>query len=249
MRPQRPRRRGAGRARAPARRGHQQRRRVPRPAARPRARARALGATEVEVVNDSELVAKQVQGLYKVKHPAMRPLHAQAMAALRRVRALVDPLGAARAERRSRRARQRRARRGAACDAQRPQPRAARPGARRAAGDGGLRGDLHPGRERPGNRTSRSTTPQRVADLRRRSSSRCAWPGTRDPPRAAERRSLPVPARGGAGERRDRDGLPDQPDAGAPAGAVDDRRARAVRGHDRRAAAAGATCGSRTTAT
>ena len=46
-------------------------------------RARALGATEVEVVNDSELIAKQVQGLYKVKHPAMRPLHLEAMAALR----------------------------------------------------------------------------------------------------------------------------------------------------------------------
>ncbi len=46
-------------------------------------RARALGATEVEVVNDSELIAKQVQGLYKVKHAAMRPLHREAMAALR----------------------------------------------------------------------------------------------------------------------------------------------------------------------
>jgi ribonuclease HI len=46
-------------------------------------RARALGATEVEVVNDSELIAKQVQGLYKVKHAAMRPLHVDAMAALR----------------------------------------------------------------------------------------------------------------------------------------------------------------------
>jgi ribonuclease HI len=45
-------------------------------------RTRALGASEVEVVNDSELIAKQVQGLYKVKHPAMRPLHDQAMAAL-----------------------------------------------------------------------------------------------------------------------------------------------------------------------
>jgi ribonuclease HI len=45
-------------------------------------RARALGASEVEVVNDSELVAKQVQGVYKVKHAAMRPLHAEAMAAL-----------------------------------------------------------------------------------------------------------------------------------------------------------------------
>ena len=45
-------------------------------------RARALGATEVEVVNDSELVAKQVNGQYKVKHPDMKPLHAQALAAL-----------------------------------------------------------------------------------------------------------------------------------------------------------------------
>ena len=46
-------------------------------------RARALGATEVEVVDDSELIAKQVHGLYKVKHAAMRPLHIEAMAALR----------------------------------------------------------------------------------------------------------------------------------------------------------------------
>ncbi len=47
------------------------------------ARARELGATEIELVNDSELVAKQLTGAYKVKHPDMRPLHAQAMAALR----------------------------------------------------------------------------------------------------------------------------------------------------------------------
>ncbi|MCU0258008.1 MAG: ribonuclease HI family protein [Solirubrobacteraceae bacterium] len=45
-------------------------------------RARELGATEVEVVGDSELVAKQVNGLYKVKHPDMKPLHAEARAAL-----------------------------------------------------------------------------------------------------------------------------------------------------------------------
>ena len=45
-------------------------------------RARALGASEVEVVNDSELVAKQVNGQYKVKHPDMKPLHAQALASL-----------------------------------------------------------------------------------------------------------------------------------------------------------------------
>lgn len=47
------------------------------------ARARELGASEVEIVNDSELVAKQVQGLYKVKHEAMRPLHSAATQALR----------------------------------------------------------------------------------------------------------------------------------------------------------------------
>ena len=46
-------------------------------------RAKALGADEVEIVNDSELVARQLTGAYKVKHPAMRPLHAEAMAALR----------------------------------------------------------------------------------------------------------------------------------------------------------------------
>jgi ribonuclease HI len=45
-------------------------------------RARALGATEVEVVNDSELIAKQVNGEYKVKHPDMKALHEQARAAL-----------------------------------------------------------------------------------------------------------------------------------------------------------------------
>lgn len=44
--------------------------------------ASALGASEVEVVNDSELVAKQVNGTYKVKHPDMKPLHAAALQAL-----------------------------------------------------------------------------------------------------------------------------------------------------------------------
>ncbi len=44
--------------------------------------AAELGATEIEVIGDSELIAKQVNGLYKVKHAAMRPLHRQAMQAL-----------------------------------------------------------------------------------------------------------------------------------------------------------------------
>jgi ribonuclease HI len=44
--------------------------------------ARELGATELEIVNDSELVAKQLTGQYRVKHPAMKPLYEQAVAAL-----------------------------------------------------------------------------------------------------------------------------------------------------------------------
>jgi tryptophan 2,3-dioxygenase/ribonuclease HI len=45
-------------------------------------RAAALGATAVDVVNDSELVAKQINGEYKVKHADLKPLHAQARQAL-----------------------------------------------------------------------------------------------------------------------------------------------------------------------
>jgi ribonuclease HI len=45
--------------------------------------ARELGVTDVEVVNDSELIAKQINGQYKVKHAAMRPLYLEALAALR----------------------------------------------------------------------------------------------------------------------------------------------------------------------
>jgi ribonuclease HI len=45
-------------------------------------RARGLGATEVDVINDSELVAHQVNGRYKVKHPDMIPLHRRAIDAL-----------------------------------------------------------------------------------------------------------------------------------------------------------------------
>jgi 3-hydroxybutyrate dehydrogenase len=46
-------------------------------------RARALGADRVRLVNDSELVARQLTGRYKVKHADLKPLHAQALAALR----------------------------------------------------------------------------------------------------------------------------------------------------------------------
>jgi ribonuclease HI len=46
-------------------------------------RARELGAREVEIVNDSQLVARQMTGEYRVKKDALRPLHAEALAALR----------------------------------------------------------------------------------------------------------------------------------------------------------------------
>jgi ribonuclease HI len=46
-------------------------------------RAAELGAREIDLVNDSELVAKQLTGAYRVKHPAMRPLYEEAMSALR----------------------------------------------------------------------------------------------------------------------------------------------------------------------
>ncbi len=44
--------------------------------------AAELGATEIELVNDSELIAHQLGGKYKVKHPDMKPLYAEAIAAL-----------------------------------------------------------------------------------------------------------------------------------------------------------------------
>jgi ribonuclease HI len=45
--------------------------------------ARSLGARSVEVVNDSELVARQIGGQYKVKNPGLRPLWQEAMSSLR----------------------------------------------------------------------------------------------------------------------------------------------------------------------
>jgi ribonuclease HI len=46
-------------------------------------RAASIGATELELIGDSQLVARQLTGAYKVKHPSMKPLHAEATAALR----------------------------------------------------------------------------------------------------------------------------------------------------------------------
>ena len=46
--------------------------------------AESQGAREVRVFSDSELVVKQIDGRYKVKHPDMLPLHREAAALLRR---------------------------------------------------------------------------------------------------------------------------------------------------------------------
>ncbi len=45
--------------------------------------ARELGAREVEVINDSELVSRQIGGEYKVKHAGLKPLYLEAMRTLR----------------------------------------------------------------------------------------------------------------------------------------------------------------------
>ena len=47
------------------------------------ARAAELGASELELVGDSELIVRQVKGEYKVKDATLRELHAEVMRALR----------------------------------------------------------------------------------------------------------------------------------------------------------------------
>ena len=44
--------------------------------------ASAHGADEVELIGDSELIVRQIEGRYKVKHADMKELHAQAKAML-----------------------------------------------------------------------------------------------------------------------------------------------------------------------
>jgi len=44
--------------------------------------ARNLGATRVDLRMDSELVARQITGIYRVKHPDLKPIHAAVMALL-----------------------------------------------------------------------------------------------------------------------------------------------------------------------
>ena len=76
-------RRGDRRARRADRRRDQQRRRVRGAAARARARARASARAEVEIDQRLRAGRQQLTGAYKVKHPAMKPLYDEAMAALR----------------------------------------------------------------------------------------------------------------------------------------------------------------------
>jgi len=47
-------------------------------------RAAELGASEVELVGDSELIVRQVKGEYKVKDATLRELHTEVKRALRR---------------------------------------------------------------------------------------------------------------------------------------------------------------------
>ena len=49
------------------------------------AEALRLGATQVDLRMDSELVARQISGRYRVKHPDLKPIHARVMAMLARL--------------------------------------------------------------------------------------------------------------------------------------------------------------------
>jgi ribonuclease HI len=44
-----------------------------------------LGATHVDLRMDSQLVARQISGIYKVKHSDLKPIHARVMAQLARL--------------------------------------------------------------------------------------------------------------------------------------------------------------------
>ena len=44
-----------------------------------------LGATHVDLRMDSQLVARQIAGIYRVKHPDLQPLHRRVMQLLERI--------------------------------------------------------------------------------------------------------------------------------------------------------------------
>ena len=45
-----------------------------------------LGATDVELRSDSQLIVRQLEGRYEVKHPAMQELHSAALSLLKGLR-------------------------------------------------------------------------------------------------------------------------------------------------------------------
>jgi probable phosphoglycerate mutase len=47
--------------------------------------AETRGLTELRVRSDSELLVKQMKGQYRVKHPGLQPLHAEAMLTAQRI--------------------------------------------------------------------------------------------------------------------------------------------------------------------
>ena len=47
--------------------------------------ALSLGASQVDLRMDSELVARQISGRYRVKHPDLKPIHARVMEMLGRL--------------------------------------------------------------------------------------------------------------------------------------------------------------------
>ncbi len=49
------------------------------------ARAVAAGANHVDLRMDSQLVARQIIGMYRVKHPDLQPIHRRVMAMLERL--------------------------------------------------------------------------------------------------------------------------------------------------------------------
>lgn len=44
-----------------------------------------IGAEEVEILADSELMVRQLNGVYRVKHPNLRPLFQEAIALLKKI--------------------------------------------------------------------------------------------------------------------------------------------------------------------
>ena len=73
--------------------------------------ARRLGATHVDLRMDSQLVARQISGVYRVKHPDLKPIHAAVMDSAAGARRLYGRPRAAGAEQGRRPAQQRRHRR------------------------------------------------------------------------------------------------------------------------------------------